>query len=163
IKAIIPEEMIANHLPALQYTFSANDFLIPGFIDLHIHGANGHDVMDGTADALRDIRVSLAKEGITGFLATTMTAPSAKIASVMEAIAASMKNETGAAILGVHLEGPFISPAKMGAQLTGAEQTLDIELFKRWQQLANGAIKLVTLAPELPGAEDFIRALNELD
>lgn len=162
IKAIIPDEMIPNHLPATQQIFPATDYLIPGFIDLHIHGANGHDVMDGTGEALQEIRLSLAREGITGFLATTMTAPSEKIESVLQRIADSMNELAGAAILGVHLEGPFISPAKMGAQLNGTQQIGDIDLFKAWQQLANGAIKLVTLAPELPEALQFIHQLNEL-
>src|SRR5579863_7341722 len=74
IKAIIPVEMISHHMPARCYEFPADHYLIPGLIDLHIHGANGCDVMDGSEKALRVISEALAKEGVTGFLATTMTA-----------------------------------------------------------------------------------------
>jgi N-acetylglucosamine-6-phosphate deacetylase len=162
IKAVIPMEMIEHHLPATRYEFPADYYLTPGFIDLHVHGAHGHDVMDATVEAYAAISQALAKEGVTGYLATTMTAANEKIESVLSTISPAMLQTDGALILGVHLEGPFIAKSKLGAQ-QDFTQNPDVALFKHWQHLAEGAIKLVTLAPELPGAIPFIQALHNMD
>jgi len=159
IKAILQKDKIKNYLPAIRHEFPADYYLIPGLIDLHIHGANGNDVMDGTIDALAAISCALAVEGVTGFLATTMTADSGRIEMALKAISAAMLNKEGAAILGAHLEGPFISRAKMGAQRGDVTQLPDIKLISQWQDVAKGVIKLVTVAPELPGALSLIKAL----
>ena len=124
--------------------FPQEYFLVPGFIDLHIHGANNFDVMDGTTQALEEIQTALAQEGVTGFLATTMTASNERIAAVLTAVA-EMPNTSS--VLGVHLEGPFISPEKCGAQLS-AIKLPDYNIVKDWQVLANNSIKLMTIAPE---------------
>lgn len=163
IKAIIPAEMIRHHLPALHHEFSSDHYLIPGLIDLHVHGANGKDIMDASEEAFMAIRLALAAEGVTGFLATTMTADNERIEAVLKAIPGAMAQEEGAAIYGVHLEGPFISASKSGAQRREDVQVPDISLFQNWQSLANGAIRLVTLAPELPGAIPFIKSLHNMD
>ena len=162
IKKVIAADSIKNMLPATIYEYSEDHYLIPGLIDLHIHGAAGHDVMDGSAECLSGISQSLAAEGVTGFLATTMTANHTRIGLVLKAIADAIPNQHGAAILGVHLGGPFISSAKMGAQLGDEIQLPDAELVSHWQELANGAIKLITLAPEIPGAIKLISKLNEM-
>lgn len=162
IKAIIPDEMIHNHLPAARHTFSSDHYLVPGFIDLHVHGAAGFDVMDGTPEALTNISHALIKEGVTGFLATTMTASDDQIETVLRMMPDAMKDASGAAILGVHLEGPFISRAKMGAQSGEAVQVPDRDKIRQWQRLAQGAIKMVTLAPDLPKSIDFIKTLREI-
>lgn len=162
IKAVIPANMIKHHLPACHYEYAHDYFLVPGFIDCHIHGTHGHDVMDGTFSALQDISQALAREGVTGFLATTMTAANEELERALETIAAAMPVSEGAAILGIHLEGPFISKTKMGAQLGDYIILPDVNLMRKWQRLAKGAIKVVTLAPELPGALDFIAALHEM-
>jgi N-acetylglucosamine-6-phosphate deacetylase len=163
IKAIIPSDMIAHHLPAKQYTFSAEDSIVPGFIDLHVHGAAGADVMDADIEALNTMSLALAKEGVTGFLATTMTAASDHIEKVLAVIPQVKNNVKGAALLGVHLEGPFIAKEKMGAQRGDAVISPDISLIKQWQQLSDKQIKLVTLAPELSGATEFIETLCKMD
>lgn len=92
--------------------------VVPGFIDEHIHGAGGADVMDGNVNALSVIAEAVAKEGTTAFLATTMTQSRSKITGALEAVKKyrSLNVSTGARIEGVHLEGPFISPAYKGAQ-----------------------------------------------
>jgi N-acetylglucosamine-6-phosphate deacetylase len=165
IKKVVATDSIKNRLPATTYEFPQDFYLIPGLIDLHIHGAAGHDVMDGTDQALLGISQSLATEGVTGFLATTMTANHQRIGMVLKTIADAMlgnSNKKGAAILGVHLEGPFISSAKMGAQFGDEIQLPDVALVSHWQELANGVIKLITLAPEIPGAINLIRKLNEM-
>ncbi len=170
IKAIIPAEMIKHHLPATKYLFDEQHYLIPGLIDLHIHGAAHHDVMDASPDSLHTISRALVEEGVTGFLATTMTAEPARIERVLEVIASVMlqqqeidQQEVGAAILGVHLEGPFIAPSKLGAQMGEYVKLPDVKLIREWQTRAAGSIQLVTLAPELVGAVEFIKALIEMD
>ena len=163
IKAIIAADMIKHHLPAKRFEFSADHYLVPGFIDLHIHGAHGNDVMDATQEALTAISRSLAVEGVTGFLATTMTADNDQIERVLKAVVSAASNPEGAAILGIHLEGPFIAKNKMGAQDGEKVQRPDSKLMKRWQHLAQGAIKIVTLAPELPNALQLIKTLNEME
>jgi N-acetylglucosamine-6-phosphate deacetylase len=92
-----------------------------------------------------------------------MSAEHEKIESVLKTVSEAIPLEQGAAILGVHLEGPFLAAAKMGAQSPAHLEVPDILLIQRWQTIANDAIKLVTLAPELPNALDFIRALRKMD
>jgi len=161
ISAIIPEQMIRHHLPAQHYHFPAKFIVTPGLIDLHIHGANGFDVMDGSKEAIQEIATALAKEGVTGFLATTMSADKDRINNVLKNLA-SFDSEMGAQLLGIHLEGPFISPKKAGAQLSNVLLAPDLNLFKEWQKAAKNRIKLVTIAPELPDAIAFIRSLKQL-
>lgn len=142
--------------------FPEHYYLVPGFIDLHVHGANHSDVMDGTEEALTTISQALAMEGTTSFLATTMTSSPAKLERALKAIHAfKLKPNHGANILGVHLEGPFISSKKAGAQCAEYILQPDIERFQYWQQISNNLIKLVTLAPELEGALPFIQYLEQ--
>lgn len=162
IKAIIPSEMIKHHLPAHCDEFDKNGYAIPGLIDLHVHGAHGKDVMDASIDSLHIMSNALAAEGVTGFLATTMAAHNEHIEAALKTIAEAMPNKKGAAILGVHLEGPFLAHAKMGAQAEQARQDPNILTMQRWQEVANGAIKVVTLAPELPQAIALIQELNKM-
>ncbi len=143
--------------------FPANYHLLPGRIDMHIHGAHGADVMDASPAALNQIRKALAAEGVTGFLATTMTESADKIEQALRNIDYYKKNQPndvlGAEILGVHLEGPFISPRQVGAQRGEFILPPQTALFDHWQTCAGGNIKLVTIAPELPGGIEFIRHL----
>jgi len=138
--------------------------VVPGMIDVHIHGAAGADTMDATFDALQTIASVLPQEGTTSFLATTMTQHQSKIEKALEN--AGLFIEAGqvegtAETLGIHLEGPFISEKRAGAQPVGAIIKPDLELFKQWQQLASGHIKLVTIAPEIEGSLDVISYLHE--
>lgn len=160
ISAIIPNDMIAHHLPASHRQFPAQYYLVPGFIDLHVHGIYGHDVMDNTEEALQSISQHLVEEGVTGFLATTMTAPQVQIETLLKMMPQVMTKVSGAEILGVHLEGPFIAVEKMGAQDGNLTLAPDINLMRKWQNMAEGAIKIVTAAPELPGAIPFFQALR---
>jgi N-acetylglucosamine-6-phosphate deacetylase len=160
IEAIVPIEKHKQYLPAVQHEFSQHDFLIPGLIDLHIHGVSGKDVMDAHVDSLAVICNALATEGVTGFLATTMTADNAHIEAVMVAVNTLMPAKEGARILGVHLEGPFIAKDKIGSQLAKYTQLPNEALLQHWQEKAHGAIKLITLAPELPGMIAFIKHLH---
>lgn len=128
------------------------DYLMPGFIDIHIHGAGGNDVMDGNNQALENIAGSITMSGVVGFLATTMTMEDSIIKNALNSVRDYICTENkglGAEILGVHLEGPFINPAKKGAQDPAFIQKPDIKLIDEYKDI----IKLVTYAPEMD--EDF--------
>ncbi len=129
-------------------------YLAPGFIDEHIHGANGSDTMDATIEALSNIAKSLPQEGVTSFLATTMTMPTANIEKALLNVRDYRSTERdGARILGVHLEGPFISPLHPGAQDPKAILKPDAALFAGWDELSGRAIREVTVAYEEGGEE----------
>ncbi|WP_068673482.1 N-acetylglucosamine-6-phosphate deacetylase [Oceanobacillus sp. Castelsardo] len=121
---------------------------IPGFIDTHIHGANGADTMDATEEALDSITEFLPKEGTTSFLATTITQSNENIEKALKNIATYENKKGQAELLGVHLEGPFVEPSKAGAQPKEFIQKPNVELFFRWQQISGGKIKTITMAPE---------------
>ena len=144
--------------------FPANWHLVPGFIDMHIHGCKGADIMDATPQALDTICHALLSEGVTAFLATTMTAPAPKIEQALTTVAEYIrkpKNSHGAEILGINLEGPFLSAEKKGAQDAACLRLPNVDLFTHWQQLAHGLIKIATIAPELSGSIELIRYLVE--
>ena len=137
--------------------------VVAGFIDEHIHGAGGADVMDGTASALETISDCLAKEGTTAFLATTMTESREQIKKALRAvkIAASKSETSGARVLGAHLEGPFISARQAGAQPIKYVEKPSIERFNEYNEAAGGMIKMVTLAPETAGGTALVKYLSE--
>ncbi|WP_262481832.1 N-acetylglucosamine-6-phosphate deacetylase [Bacillus sp. CH30_1T] len=138
--------------------------VVPGMIDIHIHGVNGADTMDATREALDTMTGTLPKEGTTSFLATTMTEASGAIEKALKATADYMSNHQRggqAEILGLHLEGPFINPDKAGAQPLNRIQKPNVEVFKNWHALSGENIKLVTLAPELDDEYELIRYLKE--
>jgi N-acetylglucosamine-6-phosphate deacetylase len=143
---------------------SPDQAVIPGFIDLHIHGSSGADTMDATEEALQTIAAAMPKEGTTSFLATTMTTHKSDIQKALENAAAyvAQHNHPGKAeVLGIHLEGPFISPKRIGAQNPDFVVSPSIDQFKEWQSSANGNIKLVTIAPERPGGMELVRFLTD--
>ena len=135
--------------------------LVPGFIDQHIHGAAGSDAMDGTKEDLLKISTALAKEGTVAYLATTMTQSEENITKALNAVREyKLENiSEGAEILGVHLEGPFISEKFIGAQPLEYVHKPDITYFKRLEKASGNNIKLVSLAPEEDGALEFIEYL----
>ena len=136
--------------------------LTPAFFDIHVHGAAGHDAMEGSRDALACIGRFLATKGVAHFLATTVTAPIDRTLRALEGIADAIdavKNDDAALAarpVGIHLEGPFLSHAKRGVHPTAELQPPSIALFQSMQQAARGHIRLLTIAPELPGALDLI-------
>jgi N-acetylglucosamine-6-phosphate deacetylase len=134
--------------------------LVPGFIDIHIHGASGFDVMDGTQEALNGLASALPREGTTSFLATTMTQTEDSIGIALKN--ASLFNADGlqAEMLGIHLEGPFISAERAGAQPIEHIVPPSISLFEKWQELSGNRIKLVTVAPEVDHGLAFIEEVT---
>ena len=142
-----------------------NDYILPGFVDLQVNGSHGIDVMNASPDEIATLSRHLAREGATAWMPTAVTAPIEKIAQVHESIANACENSrqssaNSAAILGMHLEGPFISPLRLGAH-----PTLNLEprgdAFER--VLAMRALRLITLAPELPGGIEAIQRLAARD
>lgn len=136
--------------------------VIPGFIDEHIHGAAGSDAMDGTIEDLKKIACALASEGTTGFLATTMTQSPENITKALRAVKEYRESNIpdGAEILGVHLEGPFIAKEHVGAQPLEYVAEPKVETFKKYEEASGNNIRIVTLAPEVPGALDLIKYLK---
>lgn len=144
--------------------FKTDGIVVPGFIDEHIHGAGGADAMDGTVEALQTISEFLAREGTTGFLATTMTQSPENITNALKAVKkVREKGEyKGAEVLGVHLEGPFISPKHVGAQPLEYVATPDAELFDKYNEASGNSIKIVTLAPEVEGGLGLVKHLSNI-
>lgn len=132
--------------------------LAPAFFDVHFHGAAGHDVMEATPEALGRISGFLASCGTGSFLATTVTAPLDVTLRALEGLARLIEQPASAGHarpLGIHLEGPFLSHAKRGVQPAAHLLDPDIPTFDRLFDAAAGHVKLMTLAPELPGAKDL--------
>lgn len=143
-------------------TLSSDYQVIPGAIDIHIHGASNSDAMDATHEALSTMAETLPKEGTTSFLATTMTQTTEAIESALLNAGKYIESQSQehAEIIGIHLEGPFISPVRKGAQPEEHIVDPDVTLFKRWQEMAKNQIKLVTLAPEQPNGLDLAAHLK---
>ena len=166
---------------AIDYV-AAGMTVVPGFVDVHIHGAGGHDVMEATPAALDCITSTVARYGTTSILATTVTASVDETCRSLQGIAqyirahekheniepnveanAEQQNpepgtpELAAEILGIHLEGPFISKARRGVHPPDAIARPSVEILEKFRAASDGLIRIVTIAPEIPGALDLIR------
>ncbi len=136
----------------------------PGFIDMHVHGGGGGDFMSGSAESVRQALRTHARFGTTGLLATTLTASRDAVDRAIRSIRDVAKAPTAgeAKILGIHLEGPYICSAMMGAQPPDAIRPPDLDELRHWVELASGTVREITLAPELDGALAFIAAAREM-
>ena len=140
--------------------------IVPGFVDLHIHGAGGRDVMEATSEALATAAATLARRGTTSFVATTVTASAEDTCRSLEGIArytASLQNRARgrAEALGIHLEGPFINPARRGVHPAENIAAPSVETLERFFAAAGGALRILTLAPELPGALELVKRARD--
>ncbi|MGA8043384.1 MAG: N-acetylglucosamine-6-phosphate deacetylase, partial [Terracidiphilus sp.] len=136
----------------------ADATLAPAFFDVHIHGAAGHDVMEATPEALHAVSRFLASRGTGSFLATTVTAPLDATLRAVEGLANLIDAPTTpghARPIGIHLEGPFLSHEKRGVQPAEHLLAPSIATFDRLYSAARGHVRLITLAPELPGAAEL--------
>lgn len=140
---------------------AAGRIVAPGFIDVHVHGAGGAMCESGDPEQVRKISASLVTFGVTGFLATLATMPPEALRAAVAAVAEVMGAEPGARILGIHLEGPHLSPLRAGAQPAAFMRPPSIDELDALQEIAGGEIRLVTIAPETHGAVDFIAALRQ--
>ena len=149
---------------SIESIIETNGTVVAGFIDQHVHGAGGSDGMDGTEKDIQIISETLAREGTTGFLVTTMTQSPENISQALSAVKTVMdKGEyKGAEVLGVHLEGPFISPKHIGAQPLEYVATPSVEIFDKYDEISGGNIKIVTLAPEQEGGMELVSHLAKL-
>lgn len=139
-------------------------WILPGMIDVHIHGADGADTMDASRESLKRIARALPREGTTAFLATTMTQAPAAVERALQEAGRWIDDgpvSAEAECLGIHLEGPFLSPKRAGAQPVEHIHPPDVDLFQRWQQLSGNHIRLVTLAPEEAGGMELIAHLRK--
>lgn len=137
-------------------------YVIPGLIDLHFHGAVGHDFCDAQDEGIACIAAYEASRGVTAIVPTTMTLPEERLVEIVASIAAHEHAPNEAAIAGINLEGPFISPAKVGAQNPAFVRGATVEEFDRLQDAAQGLIKLIDVAPEEANNLDFIREVEGL-
>lgn len=168
IEALGPREAVA--IPAgAPVTDFGDRLLAPGLVDLHIHGGAGRDVMEGDGDALAAIEALLARHGVTSYYPTTVTAPLDAILRALDklgraiAAGAGREPEPGRAQrLGIHLEGPFLSHARRGVHPPENLLAPTPALLERLWQAAQGQIRIVTIAPELPGAAETIAAATRL-
>ena len=140
----------------------SNYTAIPGFIDAHIHGIKGYDVMDATEEALEAISKHLASKGVTSFLATTVTASLEDTRKTIRKLGKVIKKDLkGAKCLGIYLEGPFLSSEKKGAHEEKYLMKPDIEYMEELIELSNHQIKVVAIAPELEGSIEFIKHFSK--
>lgn len=162
-------EVINNKIryvgPRRQFNGEVVDYgtavIAPGFIDIHVHGYAGHGVMDPNTDSIKLIAQHLATQGVTGFLATLQTAPEDELLDALRRVKRVMEGGTsGARVLGAHLEGPFISRNRMGAQQDFVREPTRKEL-EEILEVAGNIIKIVTLAPEIQGGLEAVKFLRE--
>lgn len=138
------------------------NFVSPGFIDIHIHAAGGYDTMDENTESINEISKIIARHGVTSFLPTTMTVDEKEIKKALKNVKYSMDNGTdGALVLGAHLEGPFISEKKKGAHDEKYIREPDIDFFTNLVDGDFSVVKTVTIAPELNGALEFIKFIED--
>jgi N-acetylglucosamine-6-phosphate deacetylase len=135
-------------------------YVSPGLVDMHIHGYGGADASDGDADGIRAMAAGIAQNGVTAWCPTTMTVPQDKLRAIFTQMRALREESRtpawqGAEILGVHAEGPFINPSRKGAQKADNILPPDADFLRPYADI----LRVVTLAPEMPGALDCIRAL----
>lgn len=131
-------------------------YALPGLVDIHFHGAVGHDFCDADEAGLQAIADFEASKGVLAICPATMTFDEEILNGIMD-VAAAHKNERGADLVGINMEGPYISPRKVGAQNPKYVMAADAGMFRRLQARSGGLIRLVDIAPEEPGNLDFIR------
>ena len=164
IEEIGPRDALT--LPSGSQEIAALDKIaVPGFIDVHIHGAGGHDVMEGSSEALAAVTSTVARHGTTSMVATTVTANPddtvRSIESIAKYICGQHESSARAEVLGLHFEGPFISPARRGVHPTEWIKLPSAELLQRFLNAADGKAQILTIAPELLGAAPCIAAARK--
>lgn len=145
----------AEPLPDEEVLDAEGLYALPGLVDIHFHGAVGYDFCDASEEAIQALADFEASKGVLAICPATMTYSEEILAGIMDA-AAAHKNGKGADLVGINLEGPFISPDKIGAQNPKYLHPADVGMFRRLQKRSGGLIKLVDLAPEEDRALDFI-------
>jgi len=153
-----------SELPAVDSKLDLDGLtLFPGFIDVHIHGAVGVDMMEASPDELRRVSEFLVTQGVTGWLPTLVPAAASRYAHAVQAIEEAMSSAEGARVLGLHYEGPFVNEAQCGALHAEHFQTYSAPNELEVLPLPNmdGAIRMITVAPEIDGGIELVRELNK--
>lgn len=135
--------------------------LIPGMLDVHIHGANNFDMMDGTIESIQEVSKKCLETGCTGFLVTSVTSSLAALLTMIDRTKDVIGHEEGAKILGIHLEGPYLNVKRKGMQDPNYLRNPDLNEMAAIFERAGDLIKMVTVAPELPGCLELIAYLKE--
>ena len=142
---------------------ASGKIVAPGFVDIHVHGGKGRDVMDASYEAVKEIAKFLASHGTTSFVFTTISAPHFDLLRAVKAVKTAMEKGThGADVLGAHLEGPYINSEKRGAHNANYVRRPSLNEFEEIWAASKHAVKIVTLAPELEGSKVLIQRLREL-
>lgn len=150
------ERFNAKHFPPDTIIIDCKEnYILPGFIDTHIHGFKGHGTDNCTTEGMLKMSKDLAAYGVTAFNPTLYPAPLETMKANLKAIVAAMGKEQGAHIMGIHLEGPFISPEKLGVQLPEYVQKPDIGVLNELWEASEGHIINMTVAPELTGMREL--------
>jgi len=157
VSITVNEGKIVSVLPCPHLSNEPLPWAVPAFIDLHIHGAGGFGPEQGTMQSLLDMSAVLARQAVAAFCPTLYCAHPAKLADLLHNLVPALGKETGAKIIGFHLEGPFISPLKPGVMKPQDIAPANLEDFKQIYEAAQGHISIVTLAPEIPHIEPVIQ------
>ena len=134
--------------------------VLPGLVDIHSHGAAGEDFSDGNPEGLKKILQYEKRCGITSYCPTSMTFPKERLRQIFASIKGA-QTEDGATVVGINMEGPFLDPAKKGAHVEKWIAAPDVAFVRELSQDADGLVRLVTLAPNMDGAEEFIKEMHE--
>ena len=134
--------------------------VLPGLVDIHSHGAAGEDFSDGNPEGLKKILQYEKRCGITSYCPTSMTFPKERLRQIFASIKGA-QTEDGATVVGINMQGPFLDPAKKGAHVEKWIAAPDVAFVRELNQDADGLVRLVTLAPNMDGAEEFIKEMHE--
>ncbi len=136
--------------------------VMPGMIDMHIHGCAGCDTGDATPEAIEAMSALLAKRGVTSFCPTSMTLSFEELSKIFANVVNCKDSVSGAYVQGINMEGPYIAMSKKGAQNPDFVRNPDKEEFKKLYNNSNGIVKVVDIAPECDGAEEFIKEIQPI-
>ncbi|AKI50106.1 N-acetylglucosamine-6-phosphate deacetylase [Listeria monocytogenes] len=162
IKEVLPKNKIIAEEYSEEAIFDGNGgLLIPGMIDVHIHGAKNYDMMDGSTESIQAVSMACAETGCTSFLVTSVSSSLEDLIQMIRQTKKVIGKEKGAKIAGIHLEGPYLNIEKKGMQNPAHLRHPDLKEMKKIFDEADGLIKMVTIAPELPGGIEIIDFLKK--
>ncbi|EIX5269722.1 N-acetylglucosamine-6-phosphate deacetylase [Listeria monocytogenes] len=162
IKEVLPKNKIIAEEYSEEAIFDGNGgLLIPGMIDVHIHGAKNYDMMDGSTESIQAVSMACAETGCTSFLVTSVSSSLEDLIQMIRQTKKVIGKEKGVKIAGIHLEGPYLNIEKKGMQNPAHLRHPDLKEMKKIFDEADGLIKMVTIAPELPGGIELIDFLKK--